>query len=176
MLPVQSLNTHLGQSAHSLKTLMDEISDYSDAGESSTSQSATGQADVQKLLELALRCSSRKWHIIATKDNPVRYMPKDYTEYFKSVRNERQIEAYSLWDTSGRRTMRLHELMMKKPRFIPKPVTEIIPGFVLLFDDSVLMISGKEQPSAYLVHDAAITETIRILFEMAWYSVRPTKS
>lgn len=176
MLPVQNLNTHLGQSAHSLHALMDEVSSFSDAGEASYLQTASGQAEVQALLERALRCKSRKWHIIATKDNPVRYMPKDYTQYFKSVRNERQIEAYSLWDTSGRKTLRLHELMMRKPRFIPKPVTEIIPGFLLLFDDCVLMISGKEHPSAYLVEDAAITETIRILFEMAWYSVRPQKS
>lgn len=173
MLPVQNLNAHLGQSAHSLHALMDEVATFTDASETSRPQTATGQEGVQKLLELALRCKSRKWHIIATKQNPVKAMSKEYAEYFKSVRNERQIEAYSLWDTTGRKTMRLHELMMRKPRFIPKPVKEVIPGFVLLFDDSVLMISGKKNPSAYLVQDAAITETIRILFEMAWYSVRP---
>lgn len=174
MLPVRYLNTYLTQSAHSLHALMEEVGSYNDPSDATRSQTATGQVEVQKLLELALRCKSGKWHIIATKDNPVRYMSKDYTAYFKTVRNERQIEAYSLWDTSGKKTLRLHELMMRKPRFVPKSVGEIIPGFVLLFDDSILMISGKEHPNAYLVQDAAIAETVRMLFEMAWYSVRPS--
>lgn len=173
MLPIKYLNTHLSQSAHSLQTLMNEVSSFEQPQDTLTTKTATGQEAVQQLIELALQCRTRKWHIIATRENPIKFMSADYTAYFKRVRKERQIASYSLWDSTGKRTLGLQELLMRKPRYVPKSISSRIPGLLLAFDDCLLMIEGEANPHAVLVENAAITETFRIMFDMAWHSVRP---
>lgn len=173
MLPVHNLNTYLSAKASRLHEVMEELSAFQAPGTEMINKTATGQEAVQALLELALRCKSRKWHIIASKNNPIKFMPKSYTNYFKTVRTERQIESLTLWDSSGERALGLQELLMRKPRFVPKNMTEKIPGLLLAFDDSLLMIEGEESPQAVLIENASITQTYRIVFELAWQHVRP---
>lgn len=174
MQPIERLNEHLSTKASSLHALMDDIASYQPTTSDLRTQQVEGQEAVQQLLELALRCKTRKWHIIATKENPIKYMPKNYTEYFKKVRNDRQIESLSLWDSSNERSLGLHELLMRKPRYIPKNITEKIPGLLLAFDSSLLLIEGKDQPSAVLIESQAISQTYKIIFEMAWRLVKPS--
>lgn len=173
MQPVERLNTYLSQKATKLSTLMDEITEFQTPTDQLNSKTAQGQADVQALLELALHCKSRKWQIIATRDNPIKFMPNDYISYFKKTREDRQIESLSLWDETGKRSLGLHDLLMRKPRYIPKDITGKIPGLLLAFDSSLLLIEGTNNPRAVLIENKAIADTFVIIFEMAWRFVKP---
>ena len=57
---------------------------------------------------------------------------------------------------------------------MPEKLSESIPGLLMAFDDSLLFIEGETVPEAVLIENAAITQTFRIIFEMAWLSVKPT--
>lgn len=174
MLPVHNLNAYLSAKASRLYEVMEELSTFQAPETEMINKTANGQEEVQALLELALRCKTRKWHIIATKNNPIKFMDKSYTNYFKSVRNERQIESLTLWDNTGKRALGLQDLLMRKPRFIPDNITQKIPGLLLAFDDSLLMIEGEMSPRAVLIENPAITQTYKIVFELAWRHVKPT--
>lgn len=173
MQPVERLNTFLSQKATNLSSLMDEIAAFEPPSSSFSTKTAQGQTEVQALLELALHCKTRQWHIIATRNNPIKFMPDNYTGYFKKVRAERQIESLSLWDETGKRSLGLHDLLMRKPRYVPKDIVGKIPGLLLAFDGSLLLIVGEGNPSAVLIENKAITDTFRIIFEMAWRFVKP---
>ncbi len=173
MEPLSKLNSYLSDQASELSNLMESISTLPQNSPSLVTKQVIGQEAVQELLELALRCKTRKWQIIAAKDNPIRFMPKNYTTYFKNVRNERQIESLSLWDSQGKRSVGLHDLLMRKPRYVPTNVSTKIPGLLLAYDDSLLMLEGKSSPQAVLIENTAIAQTFRIIFEMAWRHVKP---
>lgn len=175
MLPVKYLNTFLSQQATKLSNLMDDIASFKQPEEQIKFQEARGQEEVQRLLGLALRCKTRKWQIIASKNNPIRFMPKSYTEYFKKVRKERQIESLSLWDKSGKKTLGMYDLLMRKPRYVPENLSKSLPGLLMAFDDSLLFIEGETIPQAVLIESPAISRTFRIVFEMAWLHVKPSK-
>jgi hypothetical protein len=136
---------------------------------------AYGWEEVQDLIELALRCKSRTWHIIAPQQNALSHMPKEYVAYFKKVRQERQIESQSLWEEASMKELHLKDILMRKPRYVPKDIAPHIPTLQLAFDDSVLIIelaSASAQPYALLIQNAAVTNTFRIVFEMAWRSAK----
>ncbi len=173
MQPVERLNTYLSQKATNLSSLMDEITAFQTPADQLHTKTAEGQDNVQAMLELALHCKSRKWQIIATRDNPIKFMPSDYISYFKKTREDRQIESLSLWDETGKRTLGLHDLLMRKPRYVPKDIAGKIPGLLLAFDDSLLLIEGEQNPSAVLIENKAIADTFRIIFELAWRFVKP---
>jgi len=173
MLPVEQLNTFLSQKASGLSALMDEISGFTMPRSDLSTTQVEGQDAVQAVLELALHCKTRRWQIIATKHNPIKCMPPEYQRYFKKVRARRQIESTSLWDDTGKRDVGLHDLLMRKPRYVPKNVAAKIPGLLLAFDDSLLLIEGTNSPSAVLIENRAIAQTFTIIFEMAWRFVKP---
>lgn len=169
-----ALKSYLGEQAQSLDTLMTKL-DRVDitSKEILEIQEADGQQEVQRLLELALRCKSRKWQIIAPRHNALAYMPKTYTDYFKKVRKERQIESQTLWEAEAKaQNLPLYDLLMRKPRYVPENIGQHIPSLIIAFDDTVLAIEGTPNPSAALIRNKAIVQTFQIVFEMAWRSAR----
>jgi predicted transcriptional regulator len=172
MLPVHNLNAYLSAKASGLHEVMEKLSTFQVPDTDMINKTANGQEEVQALLELALRCKTRKWHIIAPKDNPIKFMPKSYTNYFKKIRKERQIESLSLWDKSGPQSLGMYDILMRKPRIVPEKITKKIPCLMLAFDESLLFIEGRDIPQAVLIQNAAIAKTFRIIFEMSWLSAK----
>ncbi len=170
MLPPAGLKTQLARQIRSLDEVMQKLDGLQFGQTETFTQEVHGQEQVQAMLELALRCKSRKWHIISPHNNALRSMPTQYTEYFKNVRAERQIESQTLWEYSSKKDIPLRDVLMRKPRYVPADFGDI-PGFMLAFDDSLLTITQeKSGPTAILLQNAAVTQTFRLMFEMAWRS------
>lgn len=177
MLPPSNLKKQLGVKIRHIENVMDELDRVSISGEEvMQTQEAQGQQQLQNLLELALRCKSREWSIIAPKDNALLHMSEEYKQYFKQVRKERQIVSKTLWEAQfkGKNT-NLRDVLMRKPRFVPDS-TGKIPSILLAFDDSLLMIEGKKAPRAVLIRNKAMVSTYQIVFDIAWQASRGTKS
>ncbi len=174
MLPVSNLKKYLGKQARSLDDLMDRIDTLDGEEQPAVSiQQTTDQKVLQDLLELALRCKSRQWHIIAPHDNALSHLPAAYLTYFKRIRKERQIQSETLWEeSSSNQQVALADVLMRKPRYVPKELSKNIPSLLLAFDDKLLVVDGTSQPSAVLISSASSAETVRILFKMAWRSAR----
>lgn len=173
MQPISALNTYLGNKIRQTSELLENINAVSEEPVELAAHQVEGQVAVQDLLELALRCKSRKWQIIAPKDNALRYMPSTYTTYFKQVRRERQIESQSLWAEMDKKdNLGLYDVLMRKPRYVSKDITKQIPSLLLAFDDKLLVIDGTDHPSAALITSSSVTKTFAVIFELAWRSCR----
>ncbi len=175
MQPLAMLKASVGKRMRQLDELMDRLDGLQiEKGRATAVQESVGQEAVQDMLELALRCKSRKWQIIAPHANALSFMPEQYKSYFKRVRRERQIESQSLWELSSKKEIPLRDVLMRKPRYVPDDLSESIPSLMLAFDDCLLIIDMDKtmSPSAVLLQNKAITETFQIIFEMAWRSVK----
>ncbi|HVX23883.1 MAG TPA: helix-turn-helix domain-containing protein [Candidatus Saccharimonadales bacterium] len=174
MQPPRALKPYLAKRARSIDAVLDQLDELDIAAPTTIGvNEVNGQAGVMDLLELALRCKSRQWQIIAPKNNALAHLPKDYIAYFKKTRSERQIVSESLWEAkvAGNRVS-LNDVLMRKPRYVPADISQKIPSVMLAFDDSLLVIEGTKQPSAVLLRSPAIVETFQLIFEMAWRSAR----
>jgi len=173
MSPPNMLKPTIAHQIRALTDMMTQLDELSVQSEAVTVKEAKGQPAVQELLELALRCKGRHWRIIAPHGNALRYMSQDYIAYFKQVRQERQIVSETLWE-AGRKGAKLplHDILMRKPRFLPPSIGNEIPSLLLVFDDSLLAITGTTEPAAVLVQNAAIVTAFAMVFDVAWQSCR----
>ncbi len=173
MQPMVALNKYIGTNIRQANDLIEEINLVDESSVYLETYRASGQIEVQNLIEQALRCKTRKWQIIAPKDNALAHMPASYTKYFKEVRRERQIESETLWSEMDKRdNIPLHDVIMRKPRYVPKDISKQIPSLLLAFDDKLLAIDGTTNPSAVLVTNTSIVQTFKVVFELAWRSCR----
>lgn len=174
MQPPQLLKAQLGKQIRYLDGLMDQLDHIELAAHEALSvRSSEGQAALEELLELALRCKSRRWQIIAPRNNAIAFMPADYIKYFKQVREQRQIQSQTLWEpTSKGADLGIKDVLMRKPRYIPKNIGQKIPSLMLAYDDMLLAVDGTTHPSTVLFQNKAVVATFQLLFEMAWRSSR----
>ncbi len=174
MQPPSALKAYLGKKVRHLDSVMDKLDDIGIQQHAGVStREASGQAELQGLLELALRCKSRRWHIIAPRNNAIAFMPADYIKYFKQVRSQRQIQSQTLWEsTSKGADLGIKDVLMRKPRYIPDNLGQKIPSLMLAFDDMLLVVDGTNHPSAALIQNKSVVATFQLLFEIAWRSSR----
>lgn len=176
MLPIANLKSIIGRKIRQLDEVMNQLDNVNLQSPDTTAvREASGHKEVQDLLELALRCRSRHWQIIAPYDNALRRMPVEYISYFKRIRASRQIESQTLWEfDSSQRQVSLQDVLMRKPRFVPQGISPVIPSLMLCFDDCLLTIDLGEagDMSAVLIENAGTAATFRVVFEMAWRAAR----
>ncbi len=172
MKPASALKPYVGERIRQLDDLMERLDTIAEPEGALSVQEVHGQQALQDLLELALRCKSRQWQIISPRDNALAHMPKSYIAYFKKVREERQIQSQTLWDVQWRDSkLQLRDVLMRKPRFIPKNVGQI-PTMLLAFDDMLLVVDGTTNPTAALLQSQPVVTTYKLIFELAWRSCR----
>lgn len=177
MLSPTHLKPLIARQITDLNQTLEYLDSFSTKQTTPTIHEAHGQTEVQQLLELALRCNNRNWWIASPYKNAVRYMPQAYQEYFKKTREDRQIKSMSIWNKHiAKRGLRLHDQLMRKPRFVPDGHEGSIEVMMIVFDDCVLITLGKEKPSAILIESSPISETFKLLFEIAWVSLRKGSS
>lgn len=173
MLPLANLKAHLGQQIRSIDNIIERLNTVRESNTGVTVQTSTGQQSLQDYLEVALRCKSRKWQIIAPKDNALSHLPTTYLSYFKRVRKERQIQSETLWEAQASdQKIALADILMRKPRYVPQSIRSKIPSMLLAFDDSLLIIDGTTQPSIVLLTGESVVATVGLLFDMAWRFAR----
>lgn len=173
MQPATNLKQHLGQKVRDIDALMDRLDSAPQDSPKLAIDETEGQDALKDLLEQALRCKSRQWQIIAPHQNALRFMPREYTDYFKRVRTERQIVSQTLWGSAAKdHQIALKDVLMRKPRYVPASVAKEIPTLLLAFDNALLVIEGTTNPKAAIIRGEAVTKTFQIIFELAWRSLK----
>lgn len=177
MLAPSHLRTYLGSNLRDINETLTEIEELDIQEDKLSVKSVSGQKEVQKLLDLALYCKERKWWIASPYENAVRFMPKSYQQYFVHVRTERQIQSLSLWNQHlAQHSLHLRDQLMRKPRYVPESQDRSLEAMTIIFDSSVLIVEGSDNPCALLIESPAISQTMKLLFEMAWVPLRKGSS
>lgn len=128
-----------------------------------------GEAEVRRLIDIALYCRTKRWDIIAPKDNFIASSDAAYIQYFKKTREAQGIVSRSLWEQKlGRGELNLHDIISRKPRYLPQEYIGRFKSMMILFDDSVAMISSYKQQEGLLIECSEYYDLLKILFEGLW--------
>lgn len=130
-----------------------------------------GIGPIKQAIEEAFRCTSKRWHIIAARDNFLQHTSKQYQQYYLKERRRRGITAKTLWEpTTEFRAPSLEDMLYRNPKRLPEEFRGAFKSLVILYDDTTLLIDPYSQKTAYAIHGAASTHLLRLLHESIWRS------
>lgn len=135
-----------------------------------------GTGPVKQAIEDAMRCDSKRWHIIASRDNFLLHCSKQYQQYYLAERKRRGITAKTLWEPTSDFTIHsLEELYYRNPRKLPQEFRGTFNSLIIMYDDTTLIVDPYEQKTAYAIHNATSTQLLRMLHEFVWANSAPVK-
>lgn len=133
-----------------------------------------GVEGVRAVVEEALYCRSRRWEILAPKENFFAQFDRDYARYFLETRARRGIVARSLWEKGlPQHVLSDAELRSRDPRWLPDAVRGTFKSLLILFDDKVAVISSYDALSAILIRSEEVHATFKAVFEALWLTAEP---
>jgi len=133
-----------------------------------------GLEGVRAVVEEALYCRSKRWEIIAPKENFFSQFDKAYTKYFLETRDRRGIVARSLWEKGlPRHVLSERELKQRNPRWLPDAMKGAFRSLIILFDDKVAIVSSYDALSAILIRSEEINATFTAMFDALWAGAEP---
>ena len=128
-----------------------------------------GIEPVKQAIEQAFRCDSKKWHIIASRDNFLYHCSKQYQQYYLKERKKRGITAKTLWEpTPEFKVQNIEDVFYRNPRLLPPEFLGAFTSLVIIYDDVTLIIDPYDQKTAYAIHDATSTQLMRLLHDFVW--------
>lgn len=129
-----------------------------------------GIKGVQTAIDRALYSKDRYWRIISPVNNYFRNSNLEYINYFKSKRQERGIEAKSLWESMITHSDHLtaDDIKTRHPRIMPKTMEGKFKSSIIIFDDKVLIISSYKQQFATLISSKETANTFALMFDAIW--------
>lgn len=132
-----------------------------------------GIESVKQGIEEAFRCNTKRWYVIASRDNFLYHTSKQYQQYYLKERRRRNIISKTLWEpTDDFQTPSVEDVFYRNPRKLPKEFLGAFTSLVILYDDTTLIIDPYEEKTAYAVHDETSTHLLRLLFESIWRNAK----
>jgi hypothetical protein len=125
-------------------------------------------AGIKSVIDQALATESRRWRIIAPRDNFLSQYDRDYAEYFIREREIRQIRARTLWErpTDGRKPrLSIEQALYRRPHYLPDSLQHQFGSIVIIFDDSMAIIAPLAEQRAILIENAATVDTFKVMFD-----------
>ena len=128
-----------------------------------------GVEPVKQAIEEAFRCKSKKWCVIASRDNFLYHMTTQYKKYYLEERKRRGIISKTLWEpVDDFHTNKLEDIFYRNPRHLPSQFKGAFKSLVILHDDTTLIVDPYSQKTAHAIHSQASTQLLRLLFEAIW--------
>lgn len=128
-----------------------------------------GDVAIKQAIDMALRCNSKRWYVLASHDNYLRGTTKKYQRYYLTERRRRGIIAKTLWEPHG--TMKsptLKDIVFRNPRVLPEEFRSTFDALVIIYDDTTLIIQPNQEMTAHAINNASSTHLMRLLFMSIW--------
>ena len=141
-------------------------------------QHVEGVEGINTLIDEALYCKSRRWDILAPKNNFFSGMGHDYKKNFLSTRAARGIKTRTLWerpqskDAIGRRLAK-EEIQERNPRYLPDAFRGRFTSTLILFDETALILSSFDAKQGVLLKSQEIHNLLSMMFDGLWLSSEP---
>lgn len=126
----------------------------------------SGEEGIRVALEKAFKCTSKKWCVIAPKNNFFTGSTEDFATYYLERRKKYKIHARSLWETPKTGSPSVKKIINEErsPRYLSKNAPSFT-SMVILFDSSALFISSYQERSAILVNSESVASLLKMQFE-----------
>lgn len=128
-----------------------------------------GTSAVKQAIEAALRCDSKRWLVVASRNNFLHYTSKQYQNYYLSERKRRGITSKTLWEPVKEFSApSVEDVFYRNPRRLPAEFLGAFNALIIIYDDTTLIIDPYEQKTAHAIHNATGTQLMRLMFEAIW--------
>jgi sugar-specific transcriptional regulator TrmB len=148
------------------------ISTFSKSGDRPVVRFFPGKEGLTTMREEVLQMEGKELLIISTYEELIKVFSPEERDSFSKRRSDRKISA---------RVIYTKEVNLKAPNYAPRNVRILPPttselGFDLyIYDDKICLSSLKNELWGVMITGRAISESIKILFEIAWQtSKEPT--
>jgi sugar-specific transcriptional regulator TrmB len=156
------------QQLTSLEPMFDELMSSS-LQDSSYVARFEGTGPIKQAIEQAMRCDSKRWHIIASRDNFLHHCSKKYQQYYLTERKRRGITAKTLWEpTDDFAVHNLEEMFYRNPRKLPDEFRGTFNTLIIMYDQTMLIVDSYDQKTAHAIHNPTSTHFMRMLHEYVW--------
>lgn len=128
-----------------------------------------GTESIKQAIEEAFRCQSKKWYVIASRDNFLYHTTSQYKKYYLEERNRRGIEAKTLWEPVDDLDLKKYkDDFHRNPRHLPPQFKGSFQSLVIIYDDTTLIIDPYNQKTAHAIHNSTSTKLMSQMFEAIW--------
>ncbi len=131
----------------------------------------TGREGVELAIDTALYCKDRCWKIIAPTNNYFSHSDKNSQKYFLKTRENRHIIAKSLWEETFH--PKKSSVENRAPRILPSSFNGKFKSTIILFDNSILMLSSGKTHSAVILKSTELFSTLSVMFDGLYLISKP---
>jgi sugar-specific transcriptional regulator TrmB len=130
----------------------------------------TGDDGIRLALEKAFKCKSKKWNVVAPKNNYFTEADEEFADYYIEKRKKYKIRARSLWEmpkgkSQDNFSVRKVIAEERNPRYLPKEGAVPFTSIAIIYDTSVLFISSHGERTAILIHSESVHSVLSMQFE-----------
>lgn len=125
---------------------------------------------MKAVLDVAFRCKTKKWDIIAPYRNFLREYDAEYAKRYLRARKFYGITSRTLWEDGMRDGKKLdaEEVRERDPRLMPWAMHGKFKSMLILFDDKIAIFSSFESHSATLITSKELHGMFSAMFEALW--------
>lgn len=130
-----------------------------------------GVSPVKQSIEEALRCKSKGWLVMASRDNFLFHTSKVYKAYYLEERKRRGIVSKTLWEPVSNFEPKLKDDPFdRNPRHLPESFKGKFNSLVILYDDSILIVDPFDQKTSHIIHNQEANNLMGLMFDFIWDS------
>lgn len=135
-----------------------------------------GDDAIKQAINQALRCDSKRWHIVASRDNFLAHTSKEYQQHYLKERERRGIISKTLWEPSNKKhPLTMQQILYRNPRKLPEEFLGAFQSLVIIYDNTALIIVPYDQKTAYAVHSESTAHLLRLLHVSIWNNAERVK-
>lgn len=173
----EALRTDVAQSIREQETLLEDLDQASAvfrsaqplASQTSLVSRYEGDIAIKQAIDLAMRCTSKKWYVIASHDNYLSHTTSQYKKYYVEERVRRGIITKTLWEPhDSMKTPSVKNTVFRNPKVLPDNFRGTFESLIIIYDTTVLFVSPHGQQTAHSVQDSATAQTLRLMFTAIW--------
>lgn len=129
-----------------------------------------GIEGMKMVMDVAFRCTSKHWDIIAPYNNFLREYDATFAQQYLHARTFHNITSRTLWEDGMRNSRKLTEEEKKnrQPRLMPWVMHGRFKSMIILFDSSIAVFSSLDKQSAMLITSPDMHALFQAMFDCIW--------
>ncbi len=141
-----------------------------------TTEFYTGDEGIRMALEKAFRCKTKRWDIIAPRNNFFTSANEEFADYYMHSRKKYKILSRSLWEKTKNEPLLVTKILQEErnPRYLDEKASNTFSSILILYDDSALCISSHKERTAIIIQSESMHSILKMQFNLLYDSaIRP---
>ena len=135
-----------------------------------TTEFYTGDEGIRMALEKAFRCKTKRWDIIAPKNNFFTNINEEFADYYINSRKKYKILSRSLWERTKNKPLLVSKILQEErnPRYLDEKASGSFSSILILYDNSALCISSHKERTAIIIQSESMHSVLKMQFDLLY--------